>query len=189
MRRILIISSLLLSSLGCSTQWREGGSSVSESDVASYLAEAEGTQGFGAEQASDGSQVVYFADTASKQFGSVANVLSFADFSFLGFTPETSFLDFNEARVFFIQSSSGEQRLIFGLRSVGMDGFQYVSFSGSGSVTDGVFSATLSGPNGNIRVDSSDVIDGELAEVIQLKVFDAQDQYVGKVAAMIGFTR
>lgn len=194
LKAFLLVIGVLVSA--CSTQWRDASLDVSSDDVASMLAEAQGTSGQSTTSTSmfpySAQAVVYFGNAPSS-LGPVPSFLSLMDFSFLGAGQDIWYGNVQQARVFFLDyshDSSDDVELIFGLDTG--SGFSYYTFTGQGGVDRGLFDATLTGPNGQeIIVESYDVTDDVLADTIQLKVYavgaGGDASYVGKISTLVGY--
>lgn len=181
----------LLGLMACSNHNRESDSLLTAADVQTLLQDLEGAQASGtgggdmatalALKDQDGAFVfVSYAPTPSMK---IANVVSFFDFAAFGFPDGTGVENITDARVVFIETPSQEVALIIGLKIDGADWSYWVG-NGQGSISNGTFSADLNG----IRVRTHDLEDGELAGVIQLRLFDSSDNYLGKIPTLTGFS-
>lgn len=193
---ILTVLTIATAGLGCSNHNRTGEDLLTPADVQTMLQDAEGA---GAANAGGGNiqEALSYKDDPDAlvyvAFGptpktTVANVVSFLDFSFLGAanTQDLGFTSITDARVIFIDSPGKGNALIIGIK-MGGDAFSYYAFTGSGAISGGKFEATLSGGS-SIRLESFDIKDGDFANVIQLKLYDSAGNYIGKVPTLTGFS-
>lgn len=185
---LVIIAAVTLA--GCSNHNRTSDSPFSPVDVQNMLQEVEGAQaasGGGDISAAltlknEPGAVVYIAQAPTQSL-KLINILSFLDLSFLGSAPDWNSI--TDARVLFIDLPDHRCSLIIGIKAG--DAYSYFAFSGSGTISNSEFSASLTGSS-NIIVQSYDVNSGDLSTVIQLKIFDSEGNYVGKVSTLDGFT-
>ena len=206
---ISIIGALLTTS--CSYQTRTLESGITPAEMEANLAELEQAQSLSTSAGpmadvlamkNKESMSVYYADAWKVRkdveglenpsaFGSVASVLSFNDFAFLGDTiGDLGYETITYARVFVFVAGE-EVGLIVGYK-LNDDAFTYRAFKGTGSIADGSFDAVLENGNGQtIGVQSFDLEDGDLANVIQLKVYmfdpNGEQRYIGKFSTLEGF--
>jgi len=132
--------------------------------------------------------LLYFADAPSS-LGGVASLLSFSDLGFLGLGSGLSWHSVYRARVFVFDRPSGLGRELGMLIGVDLgQGFSYVEFLGHGSVENGEFVAQMSGNGAAFEVRSFDVIDGELADVIQFKVYQG-GQFIGQFSTLVAYSQ
>jgi hypothetical protein len=196
--------SVAVSVLGCSTHWREA--DVSEEQLQAALDDiSAGTSNVGGGDTSqvlalkdDAAAIVYYAE-APGSMGSVANLIGITDFSFLNSGLDIWYGNITAARVIFIDlpTASGRQDgLILGLatsssaQTTAASGFTYYSFTGNGSIGGGEFSAQMQG-GGTVIIRTTDVSDGDLDGVIQLRFYAADQSgnevYIGKISTLAGF--
>ena len=185
----------------CSNHWRESNSQLTVQDMQNVLAEMDvaqaQSQGTGpmAEALAlkeDPDVSIYFADAPSP-IGQVPNVLGFFNFAFLGLDNTFGYQSITAARVLFFDApqtdGSRKSALIIGIKSTS-DQFNYYAFySEKGAeIATGTYQARLAGGSGNdIIVKTVDVSGGTLDTVIQLKVYDAANVYLGKISTLVGF--
>jgi len=189
----------LVSVLGCSNQWRDADAEIDSDDMLSMLeevSEAQGSSSGGGALSEalafkdDESASIYFGDAPSP-LGPVASIASIWDFQFLGADSSFSWREVSEARVFFFdRPSSGSSRdngLVVGIKKQGEESFTYYGFTGTGTLGKDEFVAELDNGSGTqITLRSFDIEDGDLAPVIQLKIY-ASGTYIGKFATLVGF--
>lgn len=213
--KTLFSVSLMIGVLGCSTHWREADVSEQQLEAAinDISANASSTGGGDTSQVlalkDDPSSIVYYAE-APGSMGSVANLIGITDFSFLGSGFDLWYGNITAARVIFVDlpSTTGRQDgLILGLQSSALGsstqtvtngdgttstvaGFTYFAFTGTGSINGGEFSAQMQG-GGTVIVRTTDVSDGDLDGVIQLRFYAADQSgnevYIGKISTLAGF--
>lgn len=182
---------------GCSNHWRETKTLLTAQDMQNILtemdqasAQSQGTSNLSqALLLKDDPNVSYFFADAPSEIGQVPNIVGFTSYEFLGLDADFGFRNISAARVLFMDIDDTHQSsLIIGLKTTS-DQFTYYAFTGSGGISGGVFKAELDGANGShITLVSYDVSDSSLDSVIQLRVYDGNGNYIGKIATLVGFS-
>lgn len=186
----------VITSLGCSNHNRTSDSPLTAADVVSMLQDVEA----GAQASSSGSGNVSEALALKDRTGAwvfaafgpthsmkIANILGFSNFKFVGLN--VTLAEITDARVIFINVPDGNNALIVGIKTAATgDQFSYYAFVGNnGEINNGKFSVGMSGTSSAIHVESFDIQDGDLSDVIQLRLFDSNDVYIGKISTLTGF--
>ena len=190
------ILSLLVA--GCSNHWREANGLLTAQDMQNILSEmdqasaqAQGTGNLSQALAlKDDPNVTYFFADAPSPIGQIPNIVGFTSYEFLGLDADFGYANISAARVLFMDTLDTHQSsLIIGLKTTS-DQFTYYAFTGSSSIAAGEFRAELNGADGNLKLilQSYDVSEDQLDAVIQLRVFDANGAYLGKIATLVGFS-
>lgn len=200
MRAFIAILSLFLvaATAGCANQYRDVDPEITGEQVLQLLNKAgeAGASSVGDMQAAltlanSAGVTIYFSDGGGP-FGGVANVLSLVEFKFLGDDyADLSIWDFSDVQVFFmdrVTAQGRESALILGMQKKGQEGYRYYAFTGASDLSDGEFVAELqSGGQTKLIFNSLDVEGDELLEVIQLRVYNSDQQEIGKIPTLIGF--
>ena len=185
----------------CSQQWREATPSRTPEEVATMIDEISNLQGaslgggdVAAALQNRSGAVVYFADAPS-DLGGVRSLLSFDDFSFMGSNAfGYSWNTIANARVFaFVRPSATgagyDVGLVIGVDQSGSGNFAYHGFNGQGGgAQDNEFVITMNGGAGSFELQSYDVVGGELADVIQFKVFQ-NGEFLGQFSTLVAYTQ
>ncbi len=183
----------LISLMGCSNHNRTSDSLLTAPDVEGVLQDLETAQAASAGGADMASALalkdqegafVYLAYGPTPTM-TIHNVVSFLSFTELGFPTITTLEDVNritDARVVVIDTPNHDVALIIGLKMGDAD-YTYSVFTGSGSISDGAFTAQLTG---DLVIKTFDLADGDLGDVIQIRIYKNGD-YLGKVPTLTGF--
>lgn len=185
----------LISLMACSNHNRSSDSLMTASDVQSVLQDLESAQaasGNGGNMTAalalkDQEGAFVYLAYAPTPTVTLNNVLSFLDFSALGFPDIVTQEDFDlitDARVIFIDTPGHEVALIIGIKKKDAADYTYSVFTGTGAVSDGSFTANLSN---DIVLKTFDLTGGNLGDVIQLKLYNGS-KYLGKVPTLTGFS-
>ncbi len=187
--------------VGCSNHFRESDSLLIGDDVDQLLNDIEFAQ---ANSPSSGPvtqvlamknepDVTVYVAQAPTPTVRVANLIGFYDFSIFGDTSgQLGYKSFSEVLILFFdvpRDSGRDAGIIFGLKKVGSDTMEYHAFSGTASIDDDTYVAELNGASGQTELflESYDVAGDDLTGVIQLLVFDGNNNYLGKVFSLTGF--
>lgn len=186
--------------LGCSNQWREADAQISADQMLGFLNESASASGTGGDMATaqtlskDESAAIYFADGGGTSPWTVASSASLVDWSFLGSSGSSLWYgNISEVRVFFIdtfRATLPNAALIVSIKKSGESAFTHYAFTGSRGLGSNDYQAVLSNGSNRLVLRSTDVIDGDLDAVIQLKVFvqtSAGEEYIGKFSTLVGF--
>lgn len=203
----LVFSSLgLLMALGCSQQYRSADPGISDVELMSRLEQVSTLSGqatsgdlslFNALVFDDPLSTIYYAEGPGP-LGPPESVMSLTDFSFVrglpgGVTP----FDLQSVLIAFVHGFSGDRPAASLLVQIQFNGQTYtevLSNSSDLSFSDKDFGVEMSGPGGTLILrsfDVSDTYEGELASVIQLKVYTydgaGEEVYIGKFSTLVGF--
>ena len=194
---LFLIASL---ALGCSNQWRDADAQITASEMLGFLNESATTSGSGGDMATaqalskDESAAIYFADGGGKSPWTVASAASLVDWSFLGSAGGGLWYgNISEVRVFLIdtfKATTPNAALIISIKKTGETAFTHYAFTGSRGLGGSDYQAVLNNGSNRLVLRSTDVVDGDLDAVIQLKVFvqsSGGEEYIGKFSTLVGF--
>jgi hypothetical protein len=204
MRRLLLTISLLLMALGgCSNQYREA-DEVTVDELLSALNQVQEASAAGSTTSlvseilklqEDPNTYIYYS-YGPGPLGPPASVAAILSFDRFGFSDGDDFdyTELAEVQVFFFDTSNelGRQfALILGVRKLGETSLKYIGMKGTGAIGEKDLYATLEGENKQTLIfRSNDIDDGELATVIQLRVYEGSsggESFVGKFSTLVGF--
>lgn len=199
----LILLGLVIS---CANRSRSGNPAISSEEVLALLNQVSAPSGAEGKSSTAGNSSlelalslrdepgvrIYFAQSKGKKsaFGTVASVLSFKDFSFLG-EPGLTWQGIEEARVFFmdIPTPTGHRNsLIIGIRKLGQSVFNYSAFMGAGQIMNNQMVVTFD--EGGLIARTRDVKKGDLTPFIQLNlslVNGGVESRLGKISTLAGY--
>lgn len=193
-----VVGGLILVSLGCSNQWREANFELDSSEMDALLADVTASNNDSnmavakTQMSTEGAMIFYSEGPGA--FGPVASVASLYNFDFLG--PQGAgllYFDISDVRVFLtLVTGTGDASLIFAYRVYGNDTWQSAALVGSYSVNSGKFTSNLTNSQGlRVILTSFDVIEGDLAEVVQMKMRSEDANGVmddnGQFSTLMGF--
>ena len=199
MTKGILIAGFAVVSLGCSNQWREANFELDSSELDTLLADVTVSNNDGnmttakAQISTEGAMVFYSEGPGA--FGPVASVASLYNFDFLGSQGSgLLYFDLSEVRVFLtIIPGTGEASLIFAYQTFGNETWQSAALVGSYSISSNKFTANLTNSQGlRVILTSFDVIDGDMAQVVQMKMRSEDANGVmddnGQFSTLMGFS-